>query len=83
MFRNADLRDVSLPNLRYIEGGVRIAENDNLCFVDTINWAEISTNDADILIEDNHGWLPLRICLAVYCCGVLFFLSFVQRALDF
>jgi hypothetical protein len=55
VFRNSDLRDVSLPNLRYIDGGVRIAENDRLCFVDTVDWKEISTKDADVLIEDNYG----------------------------
>ncbi|CAM6005124.1 unnamed protein product [Sphagnum balticum] len=62
VFRNSDLRDVSLPNLRYIDGGVRIAENDRLCFVDTVDWKEISTKDADVLIEDNYGTQHDHIC---------------------
>jgi hypothetical protein len=60
VYRNSDLKDISLPNLRAIYGGVRIAENEKLCYVESIDFKELVKSDVkDILIESNHGRLLL------------------------
>lgn len=42
LFQNPNLRDVGLPNLVEISrGGVRIVDNAELCYANTINWTEI------------------------------------------
>ncbi len=55
VYRNTDLKDISLPNLRAIYGGVRIAENEKLCYVESIDFKDLVRSDGDILIESNHG----------------------------
>ncbi|VDP18795.1 unnamed protein product, partial [Soboliphyme baturini] len=55
LFQNPDLKEIGLSNLTEIsKGGVRIAGNSELCYVDTINWNELCREDsAHILIEEN------------------------------
>ena len=52
---DVSLQDLALPNLRYIGGGVRIAENEQLCFVETVNWKSIVEKNSDILFERNNA----------------------------
>lgn len=52
IFRNSDLSEIGLTKLQKISrGGVRISENENLCFAKSINWTLIVSEPA--LIEAN------------------------------
>jgi hypothetical protein len=58
VYRNSDLKDISLPNLRVIYGGVSITENEKLCYVESIDFNELIKSDVKvILVESNHGGL--------------------------
>ncbi|KRZ35241.1 Insulin receptor [Trichinella pseudospiralis] len=56
LFQNPNLREINLANLTEIsKGGVRIVNNGELCYVNTILWSQLCREeDAHIVIEGNR-----------------------------
>lgn len=63
IYQNTDLREVGLDKLAEItNGGVRVAQNPNLCFASSINWRKLTKSEKinDVLVEHNSGQFCLN-----------------------
>lgn len=55
LFQNPHLREVGLPKLTEISrGGVRIVDNNELCYADTVNWTAICRDGYTPPFIDNN-----------------------------
>ncbi|KAJ8735724.1 hypothetical protein PYW07_007344 [Mythimna separata] len=63
IFDNEHLESLGLRSLMKIErGGVRIQQNDRLCYTDTIDWTRITTDHADNVIRMNYDTRLCGLC---------------------
>ncbi|XP_049691896.1 insulin-like receptor isoform X1 [Helicoverpa armigera] len=63
IFDNENLESLGLRSLAKIEnGGVRIQQNDRLCYTNTIDWSRITPPDAENVIRMNYDTRLCGLC---------------------
>lgn len=63
IFDNEHLESLGLRSLMRIQrGGVRIQQNDVLCYANTIDWKRITDNDAENVIKSNYDTRLCGLC---------------------